>query len=270
MRLLIVDDEIIAAQTILEDIPWKQYGIDEVIAVYNARDARKVIMEKKIDILLSDIEMPGENGIELIRWVTENQFEIECIFITCHAKFEYAIEAIKLGCEDYLLKPTTDEEIGKVIHKVVRKLNLKRESHLLKKYGEKWLEDKVIVSEDTKERLDKSKVSGKKFIKKVKKYIISNINADSLTVSEIANHFHVHPVYLNRTFKNEMNISISQYIINERMKLAAQLLVKGDIPATVVAEQVGYTNYPHFSVMFKKHYGCSPNQYKENKGTINI
>ena len=264
MRLLIVDDEIIAADAMLENIPWRGYGIDEAIAVYNVRDAKRVIMEKRIDILLSDIEMPGENGIELIRWVTENYPEVECVFVTCHAKFEYAIEAIKLGCEDYILKPATDEELGKAIQNVVHKLNQKRENHILKEYGKKWLDDKMLNAEKYKETLNKTKVSGKEFVKKVIKYIMSNINECNLTVSEIADHFHVHPVYLNRTFKKEMDISISQFIINERMKLAVQLLRKADIPATIVAEQVGYTNYPHFYVMFKKYYGCSPSQYKES------
>ena len=136
MRLLIVDDEIIAADAMLENIPWRGYGIDEAIAVYNVRDAKRVIMEKRIDILLSDIEMPGENGIELIRWVTENYPEVECVFVTCHAKFEYAIEAIKLGCEDYILKPATDEELGKAIAKRCPQIKPKERKSYIKRIWE--------------------------------------------------------------------------------------------------------------------------------------
>ena len=51
----------------------------------------------RVDILLCDIEMPGENGLGLLRWVREQEKEIECIFLTCHAKFAYAQEAIILG-----------------------------------------------------------------------------------------------------------------------------------------------------------------------------
>lgn len=269
MRLLIVNDEIIAADAMQKDIPWERYGIEEAIAVYSAREAKKIIMEKTIDILLCDIEMPGESGIELIRWIRQNELEIECIIITCHAKFEYAKEAVELGCKDYILIPATDEEIGKKVEKVVNMLKKKKEELLLKEYGQQWLNEKIFKSEDTKKCWIKQNFTGKELVKEVISYIVSNISADDLTVSKIANHFYLHPVYLNRIFKKEMHLSISQYIVNERMKLAAQLLKRGDVPATVVAERVGYANYPHFSVMFKKYYGCSPTQYTKCRKTAN-
>ena len=71
-------------------------------------------------------------------------------------------------------------------------------------------------------------------------------------------------MYLNRIFKNVMKVSISQYIINERMKLAAQLLKKPELSMNAIAEGVGYSSYSYFVSAFKKYYDCTPSQYRKN------
>ena len=114
MKLLIVNDEILTAETMKEEIPWKQYGIDEVYTAYDAEAGKERIQEYDPDIMLCDIEMPGENGLALLRWVRENRKEMECVFLTCHASFAYAREAISLGCQDYILIPAKYEDIGAV------------------------------------------------------------------------------------------------------------------------------------------------------------
>ncbi len=96
--------------------------VDEVKTAYDAAGAREQIMDGDVDILLCDIEMPGENGVQLLRWVREQEYDLECIFLTCHANFLYAQEAVKLNCMDYLLMPARTEEIEEVLKKVVKGL----------------------------------------------------------------------------------------------------------------------------------------------------
>lgn len=67
MRLLIVNDEVISARGLMMGVPWENYGISEVDVAFNAKTAREKLLEKPFDILLCDIEMPGENGMELGR-----------------------------------------------------------------------------------------------------------------------------------------------------------------------------------------------------------
>ena len=99
MNLLIVNDEMLTAETMKTDIEWKSYGIDEVYTAFDAGQARTVIQSQTVDIMLCDIEMPGDNGIELLRWVRNENLPIECIFLTCHPKFSYAQEAITLNSD---------------------------------------------------------------------------------------------------------------------------------------------------------------------------
>ena len=72
MNLLITDDEMIVVKGLLAGIAWEECGITQVYTAYGAEDSRRVCEKYHIDILLCDIEMPGENGIELVRWVREN------------------------------------------------------------------------------------------------------------------------------------------------------------------------------------------------------
>ena len=67
---------------------------------------------------------------------------------------------------------------------------------------------------------------------------------------------------MGRLFKQELQLSISEYIFTERMKLAAQLLEQTDQYVTSIAVRVGYSNFPYFSTQFKKYSGLTPVEYR--------
>jgi len=263
MTLLIVNDETIIADTMKEDMKWTDYGIDEVYTAYDVCSAKEKIENTDIDILLCDIEMPGENGLALLRWVRANGKEMECIFLTCHAKFVYAQEAMSLNCQDYILTPAKYEDIGKVIQNVVERIENRREGKLYMEYGKNFLKEK---ERNDQENGDSAKWKPEQMVEMVTEYIMKNITKADLNVENIASCFHFHPVYLNRIFRKEKNVSISQFIIKERMKMAALLLKQGNSNVTEVAEKVGYIHYTNFYNMFRKTYQISPVQYVDRYG----
>lgn len=260
MILLIVNDEVFIAETMKTEIEWKKYGIDEVYIAYDVCSAKEIIKRRNIDILLCDIEMPRENGLALMRWIRDNKMEIECVILTCHAKFAYAQEALNLRCQDYVVMPVPYEEIGRIVYKVVERIEKQKEEKLYIQYGKYALNEKVPKEEEygTPERMDLTQI-----LEEVPKYIKQNIAETDLNVENIASHFHFHPVYLNRIFKKQMNVSIRQFIIDERMRLAIHLLRKENCNVSEVAEKVGYSHYNNFYNMFKKTYKMSPAQYME-------
>lgn len=261
MKLLILNDEVITAETMKDEIEWEQYGIDQVWLSFNVEQAKKVLTEESVDIALCDIEMPGENGISLLKWMKETNKDTDCIFLTCHASFAYAQDAIRYGCQDYILMPAKYEDIGKSIHKVVLRRLEARKTERLSEYGKQWLYDK---SEEAIEEQG-ARLTSKEVIEKSIYYIRDQIKSQRLSVDDVANYCHLNAIYLNRIFKKEKGISISQFIIKEKMELAARLLDTPGMAAQNVADKVGYPNYPHFSTMFKKYYGCSPAQYQKQK-----
>ena len=262
MTVLIINDEAWTGDMIKEEVDWEQCGIDTVQIAYDAQSAREYILTGTIDIMLCDIEMPRENGIELLRWVREMQFDTECIFLTCHANFCYAQEAVKLNCRDYVLMPARAEEIQQVIKKVAETIVRKRNRLQLIQYGERWVEsqkEKAYEAQGTKK-------SNADIVLSCVSYIHANLENSELSVNQIAEFCHLNPVYLNRIFRKEKDISIGQYIIRERMLLAAELLADGSLTAYTVAEKTGYMNYSYFSTAFKKFYGCSPQHYTKVQG----
>lgn len=256
MKLLLINDAILTVETMKTDIPWEQYGVEEVFTAYDAEAAKLCIQKNPIDLMLCDIEMPGDNGIAVLRWVRENKKEIECIFLTCHASFEYAKEAIQLGCQDYLLMPAMYEDIGAAVLKVVNRIKDKRESARFQEYGRQAVKEKVELATENfgQKKTEKS-------VDAAISYIVENLSSETLSLNEVAEKLFIHPAYLNRIFKKEKNITVGQYIITERMKMAADLLKTRNLSANAVSELVGYKSYANFNSMFKKSFGCSPSQY---------
>lgn len=141
-NLLVVDDEEIAVRGIAEGIDWESVGITGVYTAYDAADAKEVLRRHEIHVLISDIEMPNETGINLLEWVNENSPGTETIFLTGHADFRYAQQAIQLSGFDYLLKPIDHEQlkacVGRAIDKIRRR---EQDEHFRKTYAcyyEQW------------------------------------------------------------------------------------------------------------------------------------
>ena len=257
MKLLIVNDEKLTANMMEKEIAWNDYGIDGVFVAYDVKQAKETIEGQHIEILLCDIEMPGENGISLLRWVREQQKDIECIFLTCHASFEYAREAVTLGCQDYILIPAKYEEIGKAVAKVVRRIRVRAEEKRYSELGRRTVQENLATAAE----IHGEKKNAQQVAEEVASYIEEHLTEEDLCINGIASWAHMHPVYLNRVFKKEKGSSIGQYIISERMKLAEALLLENKLNAYAVAEQVGYKSYSNFNLTFKKTFGESPTQY---------
>ncbi|WP_240417224.1 response regulator transcription factor [Paenibacillus periandrae] len=135
-QLLIVDDEIHAAHGIENGVDWIRLGFSQVHVAYNIRQAKEVIVNSNIDVIICDIEMPQGSGLELLEWVKERDRYMEVLLLTCHANFEYAQQAIQLGSLEYLLKPARYELLESGIRKAIQKLERERQT-LTERF---WLE----------------------------------------------------------------------------------------------------------------------------------
>lgn len=87
---------------------------------------------ERIDVLLCDIEMPPTNGFALLRWAQERFSGVVCIFLSAHAEFEYAQEAVKLGSFDYILQPAPYAEIEAAVERAAGKV---REAENQRRYN---------------------------------------------------------------------------------------------------------------------------------------
>ena len=101
-RILVADDEQVLCDLITKVLSREGYTVE---TAGDGDEALKKAMESEFDLLLLDIIMPGKDGIEVLRAIKEKQVTLAVILMTAHARIETAIEGIKLGADNYLLKP---------------------------------------------------------------------------------------------------------------------------------------------------------------------
>jgi len=99
-------------------------------------------------------------------------------------------------------------------------------------------------------------------IEKVKSYIRSNLDRE-LSRNEIADHVFLNPEYLSRLFRKETGQALIEYITQERIQTAIGYLVRTNMPVSIIASKVGHSNFSHFSKIFKKVTGMTPNEYRQ-------
>jgi DNA-binding NtrC family response regulator len=129
-RILIVDDE--KGMRDLLTIMLKNDGY-KVDAAESAARARELISRGSYDLVISDISMPDGSGVDVLRTARETQPDCIVILITAYASTESAIEALKLGAYDYIIKPFDVEELRIVLKNALEKRQLERENTLLKR-----------------------------------------------------------------------------------------------------------------------------------------
>ncbi|MGB9736371.1 MAG: sigma-54-dependent transcriptional regulator [bacterium] len=129
MNILIIDDEKILVSFIADALKLQKYN---VFVAYTAEEGLNIIQKENIDIILLDIMLPDKNGLVLLKEIKSLDESYEVIIITAHSSIRDSITAVKMGAEDYLVKPFELEELEVTINRVAEKIRLKRELNILK------------------------------------------------------------------------------------------------------------------------------------------
>ena len=255
INILIVDDEPIVIDAIKSGVDWTELDEVRVLSAYNVFDAQDVMRKNSVGVVLCDIEMPEATGLDMIKWVNDNYPVTVCIFLTCHAEFTYAKQAVAMKVFDYLLKPIAYRELTEVLKKAIA-------HHKELMSGEKAMVLLANLSQNVKEE-EPSKTAMIQIVEEVKAYVLSNISDESLNCDAIAQHVFLNSDYLSRVFKTQTGISLKSFIINSRMTLACELLTKTNLSVTQIALSCGYIHMAHFSKMFKQKNDLTPCEYRD-------
>jgi len=135
LKAVVFDDEYIVLQGLTTMIPWERYGIELVGAAGDGLSALRLLQEKRPDIALTDIRMPGMDGLRLIKTASESCPDTMFIVFSGFNEFEYVRRAIGLGVVDYIEKPITVPKIEEALRKTIERIDKQQEFSALKK---KW------------------------------------------------------------------------------------------------------------------------------------
>lgn len=425
--LMVVDDELYAVKGISQGIDWPQLNITQVFEAFNVAEAKQKFALFPIDIVICDIEMPINSGLELLEWIKENYPQTEMVFVTGHADFSYARAALHLGSFDYLLKPVNNDELKAVVNRVLQKIVLERTqqqysmlfesqkplmeerfwqdffgqrrsptqfelAQLITKYHlslsptisvlpilisvELWQKELTVREEEVMEyalrnaaaelivqgdsgcviqdrsghnlvllyeklgesinleqiasrcesylqasnhyfychlscyigvvstfpnllrtyvsllEMERSNVTQSNkvqaqfnlwsqrivslgtdvlqaedkeqssVIQKIYDYIDEHLQLE-ISREQIAEHVHFNPAYLSRLFRKETNSSLTDCILQKRMEKAKSLLTSTHVKISDISSLIGYGNIPHFTKMFKRYAGITPQDYRK-------
>ncbi|MEK3719992.1 response regulator [Paenibacillus sp. FSL H8-0034] len=128
-KLLIVDDEAFVVDSLGDTLLWEQIGVTAVFKAYSGFEALDILKTNSIDIMITDIRMPGMNGLELLEQVRRSWKRIKCILLSGHAEFTYAQQAIQHNTYEYLLKPISDEDVMSKVKEAVDLLHKEQEEN---------------------------------------------------------------------------------------------------------------------------------------------
>ncbi len=262
-KVLVADDEKLEREALL-DILSRNYGREmELYEAENGRNAARVAVLRSVDLVLLDIEMPGINGIEAARSIKEQLPYIRIIFITAYSRFDYAQDAIRLGANDYIIKPFSEQAVLNAINLALEQIDVQRKLAELMPVASAREEPK---DETTDDDYDPQMAQ---VILQVREYLRRNyMNAVSLdSISEI---LRISPSYLSTQFKRYAHINFVDYLTDLRIN-EAQDLLKDPLRSTAeVASLVGYEDASYFTRVFKKRTGQTPTQYRRAQANISM
>lgn len=260
VKVLIVEDESLLRKDIILTVPWEDFGCNVIGEAHNGKEGRELIRRLVPDIVITDIRMPEEDGIVMIKSLKDLP-GIEYIIISGYSEFEYAHQAVKLGVKNYLLKPIDDNELMDTVIKVVEEIRHRQNYIMLQEnYSNIVNKNSLMFMDSLETDITKSK---KGYMGGAFEYINCNYMKD-IGISDVAEHLHISESYLSKLFKAETSFTFVEYLANVRIKKAVELLKTSSIKIYEAANMVGFKDYRYFSMIFKKMVGISPTEYKRH------
>ena len=245
MNLLIADDEVVIRRGLLS-LDWKSIGITDVYSVANGVEAKELLLSTSIDLVIFDIRMPGFSGLELAQMVKERSMDVAVVVLSGFSEFEYARSAMRYGVYEYLLKPVSPNELMETMHNVMHRLEQKRFEQKLLSQKDEFGEKHDAVSQ-------------------VNSLFVQSSNTIKSIMTDIAQKYHFSESYISRKIKKETGYTFVDILNGIRLMCAASLIKTGE-KISDVCEKTGFNDQHYFSQMFKKTFGCTPSNYRNENG----
>ena len=211
IRMFIVDDEWIIAESLSMMEEWSDRNISIVGTAYNGYDAIRFYKES-VDLVITDIRMPDINGLQLLQYIYEELPDTKVIMISGYEDFSYARQALKYKARGYVLKPIDTDECLKSLMKLL-KSTIPSRSH--PNHSPRTHHESIVI--------------------KAKHYVQSHLNKP-ISLSDVADYVKLTPHYFGQIFKNESGMLFTTY--QTRMEKACELLTDSKLKIYEVCEKL--------------------------------
>ena len=245
-KVLIVDDD---ADVIhyLKELLSSQY---EVLSRFDADSAYQVIKEEAVDIIISDVVMPGTTGYELCRKIKENiqVSHIPVILLTAKATVGEQVKGLDCGADAYVTKPFEPQYLLALIQS-----QLKNREKIRSMLGHSTevdnLEEDVLSPQDNA------------FMSELYQLMEKELSNSELDVARMTEMLHISRTKFYYKVKGLTGENPSVFFKRYKLNRAAQLLSERKYNVSEIADMTGFSTLSHFSTSFKKQFGVSPSEY---------
>lgn len=247
--LLIVDDNQ-DIRSILSDLFKNNF---KILEAENGEQALKIAKKEIPDCIISDVMMPKMDGFEFAKAIKNNELTsfIPLILLTAKTSDDARLEGLQNDADAYLTKPFNNEIVKATVNQLIGE-----RKKLQERYSQELVlrpVDIVINSVD------------EKFLEKLQLVLDKELSNADFSAEDFASAVAMSRMQLHRKLKSLLGVSATEFLRNERLKTATELLKKGNGNISEVAYAVGFNDVSYFSKCFKEMYDCTPTEFIDKK-----
>lgn len=231
-----------------------------VIDKPDAASCLEYLTEKTVDLVISDVMMPGMQGDELCRRIKESlaTSHIPVILLTAKTEKEAVLEGLESGADDYLTKPFDAEILKTKIKGVLRNRKIMRQYFQDRSLKLSSTQEEEQEAED--EKLDLLSSIDKDFLEQCTQFVLKNLENPEFNINQLCRELGMSRTIFYEKLKALTGQAPNIFVKFIRMNEAAKL-IKQQVPIQEVAYMTGFTDAKYFSTVFKKHFGVSPSKF---------
>lgn len=244
-QILIAEDEYLLRSELALCEDWNALGFRSPILAENGEQGLQIALAQHPDVILTDIRMPVRDGLSMLGELHAQGIHIPSIVISGYDEFQYAVEAMRCGVIDYLLKPIDQERFHQTLADVVARLQERQEA------------ESIAASQN-------EPVSNL-YLQQATAYMQEHY-AEDLHIADVARALYLSDAYLGRLFVRGYRMKFTDSLNRIRIQNAIPLLKNPRWKLYQIAQKCGYRDQQYFSNVFKKTMGVTPYQFRHSMG----
>lgn len=257
-RVVIVDDEPVIVEGLSKGIEWEKWNCKVAGTAGSSAEGIRVIRSVRPDLLITDISMPGEDGLVMIAALRSEFPDMQVSILTGYREFDYAKRALELGVTRFLLKPSKFAELEEAITAMTERAK-ERPAALETEPGANG--GHAGEGESAEGELTGDPGANNFLVHNAMEYMRAHYS-DKLRLIDVADHVYVSQWHLSKLLNGVTGKNFSELLNEIRMEKATELLKDPSLRISDIAEMVGYADIAHFSRVFKKIEGVSAGDYR--------
>lgn len=243
--ILVVEDDLDILEFLTNELAFKY----KILKASDGDTGWKLARENFPDLILSDVMMPGLNGIEFCNKVktTFETSHIPFILLTARVAVEHEMIGVETGADDYIHKPFHPSILQLKVEKMIESREILKQKF---SKGVSFIAKEMTVNS-----------SDEKFLQKTMDYVKDNLSDSNFSIEGMCSDLSISRVHLYRKLKALTNQSPTEFIRIIRLKQAAYLLSQNKLNISEVAYQVGFNSHQYFTNSFHKYFKMSPKEF---------